>query len=216
MSPSLAELRNHAGEFEPEVVDESAYLEVIEEAATALDGHGIPYVFIGGLASSAYGRPRWTHDGDVMVKPEDARRALEALRSAGFDTEETDPHWLYKGIKRKTLVDVLFRSKGDVYLDDEMIERARDVEFRGKTFRMVSPEDLIVLKAIVHDEALPHHWHDGLGVIANQDLDWDYLIARAAQRGGRRVLSMLVYAQSNDLAVPSRAITALHRAIFEA
>jgi predicted nucleotidyltransferase len=216
MSPSLAELRSHAGEFEAQIVDERAYLDVIDQAAKALDRGGMSFVFIGGLASSAYGRPRWTHDGDVLVKPDDAQRALEVLRSAGFKTEETDPHWLYKAIKDKTLIDVLFRSKGDVYLDDEMLARAREVEFKGITLRLIPPEDLIVLKAIVHEENLPHHWYDALGVIAGQELDWDYLIERATQRGGKRVLSLLVYAQSNDIAVPSRVISALHRAIFEA
>lgn len=60
------------------------------------------------------------------MAPRAGRRALHALEQAGFATEERDPRWLFKGWKYDVLVDVIFRSWGDVYLDDEMLERARD------------------------------------------------------------------------------------------
>lgn len=216
MTPSIAQLRGDAGEFEPRMVEEPAYLAVIDDAVAALGERGIAFVFIGGLASTVYGRPRWTKDADVLVRPEDARAALDALAEAGFKTEETDAAWLYKAIKRGTLVDVIFRSRGDVYLDAEMFSRSREIEFKGRRLRLIPPEDLIVCKAIVHEEPMPHHWYDGLGILANQEIDWDYLVTRAMQHGARRVLGMLVYAQSNDIAVPSKAISALYHAIYEA
>jgi hypothetical protein len=40
------------------------------------------------------------------------------------------------------------------------------------------------------------------------ELDWDYLLKRA-RRGPRRVLGLLLYAQSLDLLVPDKAIKSL-------
>src|SRR5437867_2830568 len=115
---SLAKIRRHAGEFEPNVLQERAFLDILDQALAALDRSHVPYLLIGGLASSALGRPRWTHDIDVFVAPDDARSALAALREASFKTEETDPNWLFKAIKEGALVDVIFRSRGNIYLDD--------------------------------------------------------------------------------------------------
>ena len=66
----------------------------------------------------------------------------------------------------------------------------------------------------VHDEHMPRHWHDALAVLAVSELDCDYLTRRARQYGARRVLSLLLYAQSNDLIVPSTPVRNLFEAIF--
>ena len=52
--------------------------------------------------------------------------------------------------------------------------------------RELAPEDLVVMKAISHDEESPRHWHDALGVLATVDLDWDYLLERAPAWGVER------------------------------
>jgi predicted nucleotidyltransferase len=193
--------------------DHDVFVEVLVDATGALDRAGIPYAVIGGIASSGFGRPRWTHDIDLFVRPDDAARALEALEGAGFRTERTDITWLFKGFKQQVMVDVIFKSKGDFYFDDEMVQRAVQGEFQGRRIRFIPPEDLLVLKAVVHDEAGPHHWHDALGVIAGTHLDWNYLLRRA-QRAPRRVLSLLTYAHSVDLPVPNRVIRALFDQVY--
>jgi predicted nucleotidyltransferase len=194
--------------FEGWAVDEPTFLRVAGEAIAAVERGSIPYAFIGGIASALHGRPRWTHDVDLFVRPEDAGRALDALAEGGFATQRTDDFWLYKGIKDGVLVDVIFRSTGDFYLDDEMLERSSIEEFKGLRLRVVAPEDLVVIKAVVHDEKTPRHWFDALGIIARAELDWDYLVRRA-RRAARRVASLLLYAQSNDLPVPPRAVREL-------
>ncbi len=65
-----------------------------------------------------------------------------------------------------------------------------------------------MIKALIHDEETPRHWHDALALVAAGDLDWDYAVWRA-RKGSRRVLSLLFYALSIDLAVPARVIAAL-------
>jgi predicted nucleotidyltransferase len=194
--------------FEGWKVDEDVFLRVADEAIGAVEGAGIPYAFIGGIASALHGRPRWTHDVDLFVRPHDADRALDALAGAGFAVQRTDPFWLFKGIKEGVLVDVIFRSTGDIYLDEEMLARSTIEEFRGLRLRVIAPEDLVVIKAVVHDEKTPRHWFDALGIIARTEMDWDYLVRRA-RRAARRVASLLLYAQSNDLLVPESAVEAL-------
>jgi predicted nucleotidyltransferase len=188
---------------------------VFGEAISALDGNQVPYVVIGGLASAALGRPRASGDVDLLVLPEDARRALAALGQAGFQTEELNPTWLFKAVKDGVLVDLLFKMKGDIYLDAEMLERAPLLEVHGHPARVLPPEDLVVVKALAHDEESTRHWFDGLGVIAAGNLDWDYLERRAA-KGPRRVLSHLLYATSVDLVVPPPVIHRLHALTFPA
>ena len=196
-------------------VDEGRFLAVLRETIAALDAKEIPYLLMGGISSASLGRPRGTNDIDIFVRPESARLTLAALEADGFRTEETDTRWLFKGFKDEIMVDVIFRSTGDIYLDDEMLSRAQIIDFRGCAARAIAPEDLLIIKAMTADEHMPHHWHDALGVITGSDLDWDYLVSRARRHGARRVLSLLLYAQSNDLGVPVRPVRALFDAIFE-
>lgn len=196
-------------------VDEGRFLTVLEEAIAALEAKDIPYLLMGGLSSATLGRPRGTNDIDLFVRPEAARLTLDALETAGFVTEETDPLWLYKGFKDQILVDVIFRSTGDIYLDEEMLAHARVVDVGGCAPRVIAPEDLLIIKALTANEHMPHHWHDALGVITGSDVDWNYLVSRARRHGARRVLSLLLYAQSNDLGVPVKPVRALFDSIFE-
>ena len=196
-----------------EELDEETFLDAFGNAVGALERGQVPYLLIGGLASAVHGRPRWTHDIDLFVKPEDARRALDALAEAAFVTEETNPHWIYKAWRDGAVIDLIFCVEGDIYVDDEMLDRSRVAAFKGRSARVVPPEDLVVIKAVVHDEPSARHWHDALGIIAATELDWDYLLRRA-QHGARRVLSLLLYAQSNDLVVPEHAIRELFETIY--
>jgi predicted nucleotidyltransferase len=188
---------------------------VFERAIHAFELAEVPYVLIGGMASAALGRPRCSSDIDLFVMPESAPYALEVLAKAGFTTEVTNPAWLFKAFRDDILVDLLFKSAGDIYLDREMLRRAKLHTVLGTEVRVIPPEDLIVIKAIVHDEETPRHWHDALSLIPRRDLDWDYLLTRA-DHAPRRVLALLVYATSCDLWVPSLALRKLaNRVLFE-
>ncbi|MGZ4135939.1 MAG: nucleotidyltransferase [Actinomycetota bacterium] len=148
--------------------------QTLDEAISAMRDAEVPFLIIGGIASAVMGRDRGTRDVDLFVRPEDARRALEALECAGFETKVAFPHWLYKGFKRDVLVDVIFRSSKDVLLDDEMLRRAQDREFRGHMLPIAPPEDLLIMKAVAADEDTSRYWYDALGIIAHADgLDWD-------------------------------------------
>jgi len=195
--------------FEKRLVPEAVYLDVLDATIEALDDAEVSYLFVGGIASAALGRPRLSVDVDIIVRPHDAPAVLEALAGAGFRTQETFPEWLFKGERDGVVVDVIFVSSGGIYLDQEMVEHARTVEFAGRKIRVAGPEDLIMMKAMAHSEPTPRYWFDALGIIARADIDWDYLLQRA-RLGPRRVLSLLFYAISKDLVVPERPINTLY------
>jgi predicted nucleotidyltransferase len=186
---------------------------VLREAVETVGQAGIPFLVLGGLASALVGRPRWTHDIDFLVRPDDARDALAALRGAGFTTEETDPVWIYKAFKDDVMVDVIFMVMGGIYLDDEMRDHSIERDYDGLRLRIPSPEDQIVIKAIVHREETSRHWFDSLAILGRAQLDWDYLLRRG-RVGARRLLALLIYAQSADILVPSWVIRRLYEEVY--
>lgn len=193
-----------------ELPDEDVLLRTLEETVRALEGGAVDYLLFGGIGSFALARPRVTHDIDVFVRPDGVERALELMADAGFEVEVHDPSWLAKAHKRGVLVDIVFRSSGDIYLDDEMLERSETREYKGVNAPVIAPEDLVVIKALTTAEATFHHWYDALAIISRCEVDWDYLLRRAGEAGPRRVLSLLLYAESSDLAVPTSVISSLH------
>ena len=188
--------------------DEARFLEILDVAMDAIRSAGIPFVVIGGIASAAQGRPRWEPKGadiDLFVRADDVERSLEALSSAGFATEQGEPHWVLRAARSGVTVDLIYRAAGDLYLDEEMLSRAEEAEFLGRKLPFVSREDLLVMKALAFGEQTPSYWHEALGIVARGDLDWEYVLWRA-RHGTKRILSLLLYAQSNDLPVPPRAV----------
>lgn len=189
------------------------FLRVLDEALDALGKADIPFLLIGGVGSAVYGRDQGTRDIDVFVRPETARKVLEVLGARGFDTKEVAERWLSKAIKHGVLVDVIFRSSRDILLGDDMLARARVMPFRGRMVPIAPPEDLIVMKACAMSEDTSRYWYDAVSIIAHTELDWDYLVARAREHGARRLLSLLLFATSLDIVVPSEPIETLHDAI---
>lgn len=198
---------------------DDTYLRVLDDSIRIVERSGVPYGVIGGLASVSAGRPRRvtrSADIDIFLRPDEAESVLRDFAREGFETERHEETWIYKAHRDGITVDLIFRSSGDMYLDEEMIERIRTVDFEGRRLRVVSSEDLLVMKAVAHGEETPTYWHDSVGIVAHGDLDWEYLVRRARQHGPRRVLSLLLYAQSNDHVVPSSALDALYESVREA
>jgi hypothetical protein len=120
---------------------------------------------------------------------------------------------LSKAMKHGVLVDVIFRSTRDILLGDEMLHRSRVMPFRGREVPLAPPEDLVVMKACAMSEDTSRYWYDAVSIIAHSELDWDYLVARAREHGARRLLSLLLFATSLDIVVPSEPIETLYDAI---
>ena len=108
---------------------------------------------------------------------------------------------------------MIFRSTRDILLGDEMLRRSRVMPFRGREVPLAPPEDLVVMKACAMSEDTSRYWYDAVSIIAHSELDWDYLVARAREHGARRLLSLLLFATSLDIVVPSEPIETLYDAI---
>jgi predicted nucleotidyltransferase len=189
---------------------EQAFAAVLEEVVDILGD--VSYGVIGGVASAAYGRPRWTKDIDVFCRAEDADSVLDRFAAQGFDVERTNPMWIYKAFRDDVQIDVIFKVRWEVYFDNEMAERIRMIELDGVAIPVLAPEDIVVMKAMAVDEESPWHWYDALGILAAVDLDWDYLLMRA-RKSPNRVLSLLHYAASNDVSVSQAALRRLHESV---
>lgn len=195
--------------------ERDGYAAVLREATAALDDAGIPHVVFGSIATRASARPApipSDEDIDLFVRPSDVAAALRALDEAGFVTQEHDPAWIHKAMRGGVTVDVIFRAGRHIYLDDEMLERAVPAEAFGVPVKLMPPEDLAMIKAVLHEEDRTQDWFDALSILERSDVDWDYLVRRARGHAAQRVLSLLLYAGSNGVSVPEEAILELKRA----
>ena len=176
--------------------DVEELLAKFKQATDVLEAHGIDYIVFGCIAVWAYGRRRKTRDIDILIRREDAKRTLTALDETGFLTEETDHRWLYKATLNHSAIDLIFEARGNVKLTDEILGRHRLVEIGGVPFRVMDPENLVLMKILATKEIRPADWYDALSVLENvEPFDWDYFINKA-RKYTTYVLSFLFFAES--------------------
>lgn len=125
--------------------------ESVKRVAGALREADVPFLLGGGLAAWAYGGPGTGHDLDIMVRPGDAERALDALARAGMRTERPPEGWLYKAWDGDVLVDVIFRPVGED-VDERLFQRATDLEVNAVPMKVMALEDIMVTKLLALDE----------------------------------------------------------------
>jgi Uncharacterised nucleotidyltransferase len=123
----------------------------LKRAAGALKNADVPFVLGGGLAIWARGGPSTGHDLDLMVRPQDADRALNALEAEGMKVEKPPEGWLYKAWDGDVLVDLIFRPVGEP-VDDQMFARADDLEVNGVPMKVMAVDDIMVTKLKALDE----------------------------------------------------------------
>jgi hypothetical protein len=111
----------------------------------------VPFLVGGAFALGRYtGIVRDTKDVDLFVRPEDCRRALEALAAGGCQTELTFPHWLGKAFCGEYFADIIFSSgNGTARVDDGWFEHAVDAEILGLPVKLCPVEETIWSKAYV-------------------------------------------------------------------
>src|ERR671937_215952 len=117
-------------------------VQTARKAGAALRDAGVPYALGGGLAAWARGGPETEHDVDLLVKPEDAERALAALEEAGFRTERPLEDWLLKAFDGDVLVDLIFNPASG----------AVDVEVLSLLMPVAALEDVMVTKLLALTE----------------------------------------------------------------
>lgn len=138
-----------------------AVLATLRAGWVALEGIDSPKAVIGGLAMSAWNVARYTRDADILVAIDAGQvdGLLRALASAGFRTKH-DP--ALRMIDGQGIIQFLFQPPDallpfqlDVLLagstfQREALDRAvpRSLPGDGMEFRVVRPDDLIVIKLL--------------------------------------------------------------------
>ena len=169
-----------------------AIRETLKNAAAALRDAEVPFVLAGGLASWARGGPESEHDLDLLVKPEDADRALEALAEAGMKPERPPEDWLYKAWAGDVLIDLIFDPEGGP-VDDELIERSNELEVDAVRMRVMTAADILTTKLL----AMKEHEVDYESVLEvarslREQIEWDDLRRSTAHSPYARAFFTLV------------------------
>ena len=192
------------------------YASVLGAATSALNEAGTPHLVLGSIATRALGRPHpigTDEDIDLFVRPPDAPAALRALEDQGFVTVEEDPTWIHKAKRAGVTVDVIYKAAGRVYMDDEMHRRGVVTDVLGVEVRLVPPEDLATMKALLHDENRAFDWFDALALLERPDFDWDYALRRAEAYAAQRMLSLMIFARTEGVDVPADAVDRLRETV---
>jgi predicted nucleotidyltransferase len=162
----------------PEEQSFAAIEEALKKAVAALREADVRFLLAGSLASWARGGPETRHDLDLVVKPEDAKRALDALVGAGMKAEDPPEEWLYKAWDGDVLVDLIHSPQG-LEVTDELIERGEELSVLGIAIRVMSLEDVLTTKLLALDEhSLDYSSLLRIVRALREQIDWEALRKR--------------------------------------
>jgi hypothetical protein len=129
----------------------AALTDSLKRSVAALERQEIPYVLGGGLGCWARGGPPSSNDIDLMLKPEDAERAQEALTEAGMRPETPPEQWLRKAWDGDILIDLIYEPSG-MRVDDEVIARGEEISVEAMQIRVMDLDDILTTKLFALDE----------------------------------------------------------------
>ena len=138
----------------------------------------IPFMLGGSMAVWAYGGPEPTNDLDLMLREQDAERALQVLAQAGMRTEHPPEEWLLKAWHGDVLIDLIFGPRG-LPITDEVLERAVIRNLSALRVPVMALEDVLTTKLLALDEhQLDLSWLLQISRAVREQVDWEALRAR--------------------------------------
>jgi hypothetical protein len=172
--------------------DFDALIETLKVSVAALRENGVPFMLGGSLAAWARGGPEPKNDLDLMVKPQDAEAALEALVQAGMRPERPPEEWLLKAWHGSVLVDLIFMPSG-LEITDDVLARAETIPLMAVGTPVMALEDVLVTML----SALDEHCLDYTRLIAiarslREQIDFPRLQARTSEHPYARAFFTLV------------------------
>ncbi len=144
----------------------------------------IPYMITGGIAVIFFGKPRLTHDFDIVVeiKSDQIQPLVETFGKDFYISAESirdalDHHSMFNMIHFDSGIKVDFWMLRDVEFDKKRFERRQRHTYTGREIVFSSPEDIILKKLLWFKESeIEKHLEDALGILEiQQNLDIDYL-----------------------------------------
>jgi hypothetical protein len=154
--------------------------QTMKRTVAALREADVPHMLGGSLAAWARGGPTPEHDLDVMVKPEDARRAQQALVEVGMRPEDPPEGWLLKAWDGDVLVDLIFRPTGFA-ITDEVLERGDELALLALDVRVMALEDVLASKLLsVTEHSVDLTSHVAIARSLREQIDWNALRERTS------------------------------------
>jgi hypothetical protein len=155
-------------------------IDALRVAVPALREAGIPFMLGGSMAVWAYGGPEPTNDLDLMLRAQDAERALAVLAAAGMRTEHPPEEWLVKAWHDDVLVDVIHGPRG-LPITDEVLGRSTIRNLSALRVPVMALEDVLTTKLLSLDEhQLDLSWLLQISRAVREQVDWARLRARTA------------------------------------
>lgn len=127
--------------------------EFLVRMARCLEEAGIPFMVAGSHGSSFYGRPRATHDADLVIDPtpQQLGRFMDLLGSDYYVSRPAAED----ALRRRSLFNVIDFTSGwkadlivrkDRPFSAEEFRRRQPVRLYGRSLPLASPEDIILTK----------------------------------------------------------------------
>lgn len=179
--------------------------EALKAAVAALERPGVPFTLGGSVACWARGGPEPWNDLDLMVRPTDAERALQALADAGMRTERPPEQWLFKAWSNGVLIDVIFAPAG-LEVTDDVLGRSDRIPVLAVDVPVMTVADVLTTKLCAMDE----HAVDYARVVAiarslREQIDWNRLRQQTAGSVFARTFFTLVEGLGIAPAAPEAA-----------
>jgi len=155
-----------------------AIVTALRAAVPALREAEIPFLLGGSMAVWAYGGPEPSNDLDLMLREQDAERALQALARVGMRTEHPPEEWLVKAWHGDVLIDVIYGPRG-LPITDEVLARGVERNLSALRVPVMALEDVLVTKLLSLDEhQLDLSWLLQISRAVREQVDWAALRAR--------------------------------------
>ena len=150
----------------------------LKKAVAALREAEVPFLLGGSLAVWVRGGPETRHDLDLVVKPENADRALAVLAEAGMRPEKPPEEWLHKAWDGEVQIDVIYSPRG-LQVDDELLGRGEFLHVLGITIPVMAIEDVMATKLLaLHEQELDLTSVLRIARSVREQIDWRLLRER--------------------------------------
>jgi hypothetical protein len=170
----------------------NALIETMKVSVATLREADVQFMLGGSMAAWARGGPEPDNDLDLMVKPDHADAALDALARAGMRVEHPPEEWLYKAWHGEVMIDLIFHPSG-LELTDEVFERAEAMSVMAVGMPVMALEDALVTMLYALDEhALDYSRLLRIARALREQIDWPAIRTRASGSPYARAFFTLV------------------------
>jgi hypothetical protein len=193
-----------------EAKDQEKAAGVFREAIALLEDASFKYAVGGGLSTDHWtGGAARISDIDLVIREGDAPDILRTLADAGYETAEMEHSWLHKAHRDGVTIDLMFELKNGTRFDQQFAEHRKMAEMFGTTAYVIAPEDQVAsLAGTVGRDTIGKHWYSMIDIMANNDLEWDYVLARS-RLVPLRMLSVIYFALAQQVPVQKGVIEQL-------